>query len=131
PAFDLKRLIQMAIVGAADEGLRLAELCDKHEIWITAICDDDPKKHGMKAGTITVKPVDALQDVDRDVPVIVASHRVLKALERLKGMGFRHVAPFALLEVLDPKTFPPHMFYDGWLEDLFEHRGRYAALAGL
>lgn len=131
PAFDPKRLIKIAIVGAADEGLRLAGLCGTQEIWITAICDDNPKKQGLKVGKLTVKPVDAVQDIDRDIPVIIASHRVLKALERLKGMGFKHVAPFALLEVLDPKAFPPHMFYDGWLEDLFEHRDRYVALAKL
>jgi FkbM family methyltransferase len=131
PAFDPKRLIKMAIVGAADEGLRLAELCNRQEILVAAVCDDNPKKQGLKVGATTVKPVDALKDVYRDVPVIIASHRVLKALERIKGMGFKHVAPFALLEVLDPKAFPPHMFYDGWLEDLFEHRDRYAALAKL
>lgn len=131
PAFDPKRLIKMAIVGAADEGLRLAELCNRQKILIAAICDDNPNKQGLKVGTATVKSVNALQDTDRDVPVIIASHRVLKAQERLKGMGFRHVAPFALLEVLDPKAFPPHLFYDGWLEDLFEHRDRYASLAGM
>ncbi len=130
-AFDPKRLIKMAIVGAADEGLRLAELCNRQKILIAAICDDNPNKQGLKVGTATVKSVNALQDMDRDVSVIIASHRVLKAQERLKGMGFRHVAPFALLEVLDPKAFPPHLFYDGWLEDLFEHRDRYAALASL
>ena len=131
PVFDPICLKQIVVVGAADEGLRLVELCDKHKIEVVAICDDNPKKQGLKVGATTVKPVDVLKDANRDIPVIIASHRVLKALERLKGMGFRHVAPFALLEALDSKAFPPHMFYEGWLEDLFEHRDRYRILAGL
>lgn len=131
PVFDPKCLNKIAIVGAADEGLRLVELCGKYQIEVVAVCDDNPKKLGLEVGAVEVKPVDVLKDVDRDVPVIIASHRVLKVLERLKGMGFKHVAPFALLEVLDPMTFPPHMFYDDWLEDLFEHRVRYIALAKL
>ena len=131
PAFDPKCLKQIVVVGAADEGLRLVELCGKHKIEVVAICDDNPKKQGLKVGATAVKPVDVLKDANRDIPVIIASHRVLKALERLKGMGFRHVAPFALLEALDSKAFPPHMFYEGWLDDLFEHRDRYRILAGL
>src|SRR5215467_14151095 len=130
PALDPKGLKKIAVVGAADEGLRLVELCGQRGIEVVALCDDNPKKHGLKAGDTAVKSVDALKEFDRDIPVIIASHRVLKAVERLKGMGFLHVAPFALLEVLDSKVFTPHMFYDGWLEDLLEHRDRYTALAG-
>ncbi len=131
PVFDPKCLEKIVVVGAADEGLRLVELCGQRGIEVVAICDDNPKKQGLKVGTTPVTPVDMLKGANRDIPVIIASHRVLKAAERLKGMGFLHVAPFALLEVLDPNAFPPHMFYDGWLEDLFEHRDRYRALAGL
>lgn len=130
-AFDPKHLQKIVVMGAADEGRRLVELCGKLKIEVAAVCDDNPKKQGLQVGATVVKPMDALKDIDRDIPVIIASHRVLKALERLQGMEFTHVAPFALLEVLDPKAFPPHMFYDGWLEDLFEHRDRYTALAGL
>jgi len=129
-AFDPTRLEHVVIVGAADEGVRLMELCAKHGIEVDAVCDDNPSKLNMKIGKTLVEPVDILKGFDKDVPIIIASHRVLKVLERLSGMGFKHVAPFALLQVLDPKRFPPHMFYDGWLEDLFEHRERYTALAG-
>lgn len=131
PLLNPKGLKRIVVVGAADEGLRLVELCGKRGVEVVAVCDDNLKKQGLSIGGTAVMPVDALKDIDRNLPVIIASHRVLKALERIRGMGFRHVAPFALLEVLDPKAFPPHMFYDGWLEDLFAHRDRYRALAGL
>lgn len=131
PVFDPEHLRKIIIVGAAEEGLRLLHLCHQQKILVLSIFDHNPKKQGSRLGNMTVRSLDMLEDVDREIPVIIASHRVLKALEHLKGMGFRHVAPFALLQVLNPKAYPPHMFYDGWLEDLFERRGRLSALAGL
>lgn len=70
-----------------------------------------------------------LADLDKNIPVVIASHRVLKASDRMRGMGFQTVVPFALLQVTEPAIFPPHMFYDGWVEDLFANRERYVALA--
>lgn len=129
PAFDPKTVREIAVMGAADEGLRLIDLCRKRNIGIAAVCDDSAHKQGLKVGALVVRPVDELKHLDRDMPVVIASHRVFKARERLAGMGFRHIAPVALLQALDPKAFPPHMFYDGWLEDLFDNRARYVALA--
>lgn len=127
--FDPKTLKQLAVVGTADEGLRLVELCRKRHIGIAALCDDNPQKQGLTVGQAVVRSIDGLKEIDRAIPVIIASHRVLKVQDRLAGMGFTHIAPFAVLQALDPKAFPPHMFYDGWLEDLFGNRDRYAALA--
>ena len=124
-------LKRIAVIGAAEEGIRLVELCGNHGIEVAAIGDDDPTKQGLNIGPTTVAAVDSLTSIDRHTPVIIASHRVLKAAERLRLMGFRHVAPFALLEVLDPAAFPPHMFYERWLEELFASRDRYVALLGL
>lgn len=131
PAFAPSALKALAIVGAAGEGLRLAELCMALGIAVRAVVDDDPKKRGMRVGSASVAPVESLATIDKSVPVVVASHRVLKAQDRIQAMGFKDVAPFALLQVLDPARFPPHMFYDGWLEDLAGNRGEYDALADL
>src|SRR5208283_312266 len=46
----------------------------------------------------------------------------------LVAMGFR-VAPFALLQVLAPQIFRPHMFYDGLIDDIFSNKARYLELA--
>lgn len=129
--FETSCIKRLVVVGAADEGMRLVELCGKHGIDVLAVADDNPSKQGIQIGRAKVVPVDALASFDRETPIIVASHRVLKAVQRLRAMEFRHVAPFALLQVLDPDSFPPHMFYDGWLEDLFAHRDRYLALSQL
>ena len=59
---------------------------------------------------------------------MIASHRVLGAAERLRGLGFTTVLPFAALQAMAPERFPPHMFYDGLLEDLWANRDRYARL---
>jgi FkbM family methyltransferase len=131
PVFDFQSLKRLAVLGAAEEGVRLVELCGKHGIDVLTVADDNPKRQGLQVGCAKVAPVDALVSLDRQTPIVIASHRVLKATERLRMMGFQHVAPFALLQVLNADAFPPHMFYDGWLEDLFARRDRYVALSGL
>ena len=95
PAFDTGRLKQLAVVGAAGEGHRLVDLCGKLGIKVIAVCDDTPSKQGVQVGSVKVQSMEALTGLDRETPVIIASHRVLRAAERLSTMGFRHVAPFA------------------------------------
>jgi FkbM family methyltransferase len=129
PQLDGASLRRLAIVGAAQEGHRLASICQECAIEVAAVADDDPAKVGTKVAGITVAPACVLEALDRTMPIIVASHRVLGSVERLRGLGFTCVWPFALLQVLSPHMFPPHMFYTNWLEDLAENRERYLALA--
>ncbi|MCA9471194.1 MAG: FkbM family methyltransferase [Nitrospirales bacterium] len=128
PTFCSHVLKEVIILGAAEEGERLLELCVAHGIVVRAIVDDNPERQGRQLMGHVVASVDSLENVRREIPVIIASHRVLKAHERMKCMGFSSVAPFALLEVLDSIRFPPHMFYARLLEDLVDHRERYLAL---
>jgi FkbM family methyltransferase len=125
---DPRVLREVAIVGFAPEGRRLAEICRTRGIKIAAIVDDDPAKIGTKADEIYIKPVDSLRDLPRTTPVVIASHRVLRATQRLRALGFKLVVPFAALQVLAPDFFAPHMFYDGLLDDLVVHRAQYTAL---
>ncbi len=120
---------RIAIVGAADEGARLASLCDLHGVEVAAIVDDDPARQRGSVGAHQVQPGAALDTLDRAIPLIIASHRTVNASRSLKARGFSNVAPFAVLQLLHPETFPPHMFHVGWLEDLYENRQRYADLA--
>ncbi len=131
PAFTAEHLQELAIVGAAEEGRRLLALCAERGIAVRGIVDDDPRKQGMSLGSLRVSPPPSLDALDRATPIVVASHRVLRPVERLRGAGFTHVAPFALLQVLDPERFPPHMFYSGLIEDLLDHASRYVELAAL
>jgi FkbM family methyltransferase len=52
----------------------------------------------------------------------------LDATERLRGLGFKTVLPFAALQIMAPERFPPHMFYEGLLADLWDNRDRYVDL---
>ena len=122
---DARRLSVIAIVGAAVEGERLAGICQRQGIKIAAIVDDDPAKLGKQIGGVSVEPSATLDALGRSVPVIIASHRVLKATELLRARGFLTVLPFAALQVLAPDIFTPHMFYDGWLQDLLDNRSQY------
>ncbi len=119
---------RLAILGAGAEGRRLAEICAKQGIEVAGVYDNDAGKRGLAIGKHRVVPSDAIGSLDRSVPVIIASHRVLGGTLMLRAMGFP-VAPFALLQVLAPDMFQPHMFYDGFVDDIFNNRPRYLELA--
>lgn len=129
PAIFGAPLRRLAIVGAAEEGRRLADICSELDIKIESIVDDDPARLGTSISGVKVTTFSSLGSLDRSTPVIVASHRLLNAMRRLRGMGFAHVCGFAALQVVDGARFPAHMFYERWFEDLEHNRDRYAALA--
>ena len=122
------RVTNIAIVGAGPEGRRLAGICEARDIAISAFVDDDPSKIGMIISRATVEPTRRLGDLDREVPIVIASHRVLDVTQRVRALGFRRVLPFAVFQLLRPDIFKPHMFYDGWFQDLFENRLHYTWL---
>ena len=128
PAFASENLQEIAIVGAADEGVRLAALCARHKIALRGIADDNPVRQGQSVEGRKVTAVDELDRLDRGTPVIVASHRALLPVRRLRNMRFTNVAPFLLLQELDPVRFPPHMFHNGLLEDLVQNLPHYREL---
>lgn len=125
---DVANLRSLAIVGAAPEGRRLAGICKSHGIAIEAIVDDDPSKKDMAVAGVRVAPVQALSALKNSTPVVVASHRLLGVTKRVRDLGFGTVVPFAMLQVQAPEIFPPHMFYDGLLDDLVLHRAQIQAL---
>ena len=120
---------RLAIVGAADEGERLAALCAKNGVEVVAHCDDNPAKVGSVIEGCEVTPTSALEKLDTATVVIVASHRPMRAYERLKSLGVENYAQFMVLQILHPTLYPPHMFYDGWLEDLVDNLEQYKWLA--
>ncbi|MCI4663936.1 MAG: FkbM family methyltransferase [Neomegalonema sp.] len=128
PALASGALKELAIVGAAGEGARLAELAAAQGVKVAAIVDDNPARHGARIGGCEVQPFNALAQLDPAVPVIVASHRPLTAIDRAHDLGAECVALFLVLQALDPAAWPPHMFYDGWFEDLADNLDRYAEL---
>jgi FkbM family methyltransferase len=128
PRLDVRDLDAIAIVGAAVEGARLAALCRELGIKAVALVDDHPSKIGTQVAGHTVEPLAALERLNRATPIVIASHRVLGATERLRALGFNTVLPFAALQIMAPDIFPPHMFYDGVLDDLWNNRERYARL---
>ena len=125
---DLDSLRALAIVGAAPEGRRLARICNERGIKIDAIADDDPAKRGMTVEGVPVVPVQALATLPKTTLIVIASHRVLRVTQKLRTLGFQHVIPFAMLQVAAPDIFPPHMFYEGVLDDLFVNSAEIAAL---
>lgn len=129
PAFKFQCLKKIAILGAAEEGIRFAECCKNLGIEVLMICDDNPTRCGKKIGENFVQSTQALQKLSKDTSIVIATHRVLKPYLKLLGMGFKNCVPLALLQVTEPKIFTPHMFYDGWLEDLFTNRTRYSEIA--
>ena len=125
---DVENLRSLAIVGAAPEGQRLARICEARGIKIAAIVDDDLAKRELVVAGLPVAPVQTLAELPMSTPIVIASHRVLGIAQRLRGFGFTTVVPFAMLQVLVPDVFPPHMFYDQLLDDLWTHRSEIQAL---
>jgi FkbM family methyltransferase len=126
--FDAAGISKLAIVGAGPEGRRLCEICKARGITIAALADDDTGKLGMVLSSAKVEPSHKLAELDRTTPIVIASHRVLAATQRLRTLGFSTVLPFAALQVLAPEVFRPHMFYDGWLQDLLDNKTHYSRL---
>jgi FkbM family methyltransferase len=129
-ALDVASLRSLAIVGAAGEGQRLARICATENIKIDAIVDDDSRKQGMSVAGHAVAPVQALAQLPKSTPIVIASHRLHRVTQRLRDLGFKTVVPFAMLQVQAPEVFAPHMFYDNLLDDLLTNRGEYLALHG-
>jgi FkbM family methyltransferase len=125
---DAANLQEIAIVGAAPEGQRLARICAAWRIKIAAIVDDDPGKAGSVVSGLPVALVRTLTELPKSTPVVIASHRVLRVTEALRGLGFTTVVPFAMLQVLAPDIFPPHMFYNELLDDLWANQSEYQML---
>ena len=129
PDYALEKLLKLVIVGAAPEGARLINLCQTHGIEVLAVCDGNYTKHGNDFCGHVVRPIaDVLSILGDGIPIIVASHKPLAAVNELRVLGARVYAPFALLQVLYPNIFSPHMFYADWLEDLWGNRTHYEAL---
>ena len=127
-AFASAKLAKLVIVGAAPEGARLIDLCRIQGIEVLAVCDGNAAKHGTNFSGHTIRPVVDALVWGPDTPIVIASHKPLAAVKELQALGARMLAPFALLQVLHPQMFPPHMFYAGWLEDLCDNRAHYVAL---
>jgi FkbM family methyltransferase len=125
---NVHQLSRIAVVGAAGEGRRVVEIAERRGIEVVAHADDNPSKIGQHVSKCVVQPVAHLSNVDRSIPILIASHRTLSATRRLRSMGFRVVLPFAALQVMAPGLFPPHMFYDGLLEDVAGNGDQYCWL---
>ena len=124
-AFVPDQLERVAIVGSAGEGARFANICRDVGIEIVGIFESNTGRVGKWVAGKVVSLLESIERLDRDIPVVLASHRLLGPSDRMHYLGFRHVAPLAALQIIAPTIFPPHMFYDGWLEDLDENRDRY------
>jgi FkbM family methyltransferase len=121
-------LRSIAILGAAAEGIRLAALCAEQGIAIVAMLDDNPELQGHTVAGCVVRPVAEAAALDPSIPVVLSTHRLLPASERLQALGIQNWTSFAYLQVALPDRFTPHMYYRDWASDLVTNRDRYTEL---
>lgn len=131
PLINPSTLAEVVILGAAEEGRRLCELCQEYNIKVVHFCDDHPERQGKKVAGCLVEPTSCLDSIDKSIPIVIASHRVIEVMKRLRNKGHKAVAPFALLQTLAPEHFAPHMFYEDWVESLFLNRDKIEKLVSL
>jgi FkbM family methyltransferase len=93
-------------------------------IAIEGIFDQDVRKHGAFFKGIQVQPFEETDDLDRDIPILLVTHRLLGLQRHLKQAGFHHIWPFPLLSIFDSQCFNCHPFYEGIHKDLFENRDK-------
>lgn len=122
---------EIIVLGAAEEGQRLLKLCQQLGIKVLLLCDDNPTRQGLKIAGYEVKSSDNLDNLDKTIPIVIASHRILKPVQRLRAKGFKTVIPFALLQIIYSNQFPAHMFYANWLESLFANKNKLEQLIAL
>jgi FkbM family methyltransferase len=125
PEFGEDRLKELVLIGAAAEGERMCELASAQGLRVLAVVDDNPAKAGfvMPGGAKVASSMPA--DIDPQVPIVIASHRVLGATMRMRSQGRPHVLGSGVLQTIDPRRFPPHSFYANWLEDIVANAERY------
>ena len=131
PAYAPGKLSDVVIVGAADEGERLCAIADATGINVQAVIDADPAKTGRRIGGHHEVRQAAPDDLDRDVPIVIASHRVLGATKHFRQKGHQNIIGFGVLQTLDPDRFPPQMFYENWLEDIVANADQLRNVHGM
>lgn len=122
---------RVAIVGATHLGEATARACAACGIVVTGMCDDAPARQGTHVAGHLVRPSAWLDELDRNTPVVLATHRLLGLSARVRSMGFSHVWPFALLALRWPGQFTPHPFYENLHTDLLDNADRLARLDAL
>jgi FkbM family methyltransferase len=103
----------------------MCELASAQGLRVLAVVDDNPAKAGsvMPGGAKVASSMPA--DIDPQVPIVIASHRVLDATLRMRSQGRPHVLGSGVLQTIDPRRFPPHSFYANWLEDIVANADKY------
>src|SRR5262249_48325847 len=125
PVFASGALKEMVLIGAAAEGERMCRIASDRGVRVLAVIDDDPGKRGrLMPGGTTVLPA-LPREIDGETPVVIASHRVVDATLRMQRNGCRNALAAGVLQTLDPDRFPPHPFYENWLEDISDSSDKY------
>lgn len=120
---------EVAIIGASHIGVELTKRCSELGITVQGIFDDSVTIQGATVAGFTVQATDRLDMIERHVPIVLATHRLLGLTHRLSTAGFVHVWPFALLHCAWPQLFIPHPFYANIQKDLLINAHKYAWLA--
>jgi len=119
---------EIAIVGASSFCESIINGLQAKGVGICGVYDQNEKICGSEIGGLIVRSFSEMGEIGKDVPVILATHRLLALKIKLSGMGFVNVWPFPLLAIADRTYFSPHPFYLNLLEDLFDSRERLYSL---
>ncbi|MGA2331137.1 MAG: FkbM family methyltransferase [Syntrophales bacterium] len=119
---------RVAILGAGALGRQFLHESNSSHVQILGLYDADESQWGKLVSGQPVRPFTELITLERDVPVIVATHRIGKAHDAVAALGFKHIWPFALLVTAGDGRFGNHPFYTGLWEDLLSHRLDYERL---
>lgn len=119
---------EVAILGSSEIAASLIGPLQACGVHIAGLFDHNPEKCGQSVGSIQVRPFEEMNNHGREIPVVVATHRLGRAFDSLVSAGFRNLIPFPLLNLLEPEIFPGHPFYCAMLDDLIASRDNISRL---
>jgi FkbM family methyltransferase len=126
--FSLKNINKILVVGASPECARLISICKELNIEIIDVFDSNNLRVNEKFCNFLIKRLSDIEMYDHSIPILIASHKPMDSIDYLRSLNRKHVAPFALMQILYPNDFSPHMFYRGWLDDLTFNLHHYSNL---
>lgn len=116
-----------AIFGAQRLGETVAKSLQGAGHSVVAFVDNGTSKHGSSVRNVVVQPLSALGD--KTLPIVIATTRFTSSITRqLQSEGFRHILPYAVMSLVDPKRYPDEIPYIGIQQDFTDHIANYLGL---
>ena len=117
--FDIYNFKKCLIYGASNEAKLFINECIKEKISVEGIIDD------FKQGYFEGYKISNSLNLKKNVPIIICTHRFGRVVEKMNKLRIKNFIPAAVLQILRPKKFNPHKFYNNWISEFNQNIKKY------